>query len=402
MIKAENISKTFKLYQKPTDRLKEILLNRVYHRKHGALKNINFTTNEGETLGIIGENGAGKSTLLKIITGILMPDSGRVDIDGRVTGLLELGTGFNPEFSGLQNIYLNGTYRGMPKREISTKLEDIVAFSELAEYIDNPLKTYSSGMIMRLAFSVAMHANPNVFVIDEALSVGDAYFQQKCIKKIMEFKQKGGSILFVSHSMNAVKILCDKVILLDDGVVVEEGDPEAVINTYNFLLAKRTKGEQIRIVNPQDKAKKYGNLKLEVRNVKITNKNHIEAKTYISGEPLNIEITLAGNEDLPEVSVGILVRDKFGQDIFGTNTYHMGKPIKIEKDKEIRIKYAIEEFNIGPGKYTLTVAAHKGSTHVTDCYHWLDAIKSFEVIAGNDFSFIGLSRLKPAIQVVQR
>jgi len=235
MIKAENISKEFKLYHSPADRLKEIVLRRTLHRSFHALKGISFKVEEGETLGIVGQNGAGKSTLLKILTGVLLPDSGVVHVDGRITGLLELGTGFNSEFTGVQNIYLNGTLLGMSKEEINEKLETIVAFSELGDFIEEPLKTYSSGMIMRLAFSTAIHANPKAFVVDEALSVGDAYFQQKCMRKIKEFKNSGGSIVFVSHDMNAVKILCDRALLLDCGSAIEEGEPDKVINTYNFL-----------------------------------------------------------------------------------------------------------------------------------------------------------------------
>ncbi len=399
MIKAENITKEFKLYHSPADRLKEIVLRRTLHRSFHALKGISFKVEEGETLGIVGQNGAGKSTLLKILTGVLLPDSGAVHVDGRITGLLELGTGFNSEFTGVQNIYLNGTLLGMSKEEINEKLETIVAFSELGDFIEEPLKTYSSGMVMRLAFSTAIHANPKAFVVDEALSVGDAYFQQKCMRKIKEFKNSGGSIVFVSHDMNAVKVLCDRAVFLDHGAAVEEGDPDKVINTYNFLLARKAKGKEIQVCDPSEAEKSYGNLKVEIVDAKMLNRYNEESEVFVSGEKCIVEIGLKANEAVDDVTVGILIRDRFGQDIFGTNTYHLNVPITLRAGERCRVRYIMDELNLGPGNYTLSPAAHKDETHVGECYQWVDVLKTFEVVAGNDFHFIGFSRLKPRVQV---
>jgi len=189
MISVKNVSKTFKLYHTPADRLKEILFRRNFHHEFRALHNISFAVSKGETLGIIGANGSGKSTLLKLLTGVLMPDSGQLDVDGNITGLLELGTGFNTEFSGKQNIFLNGTYLGLSRRQTRERLDKIIEFAELENCISDPVKTYSSGMVMRLAFSIAIHADPQAFVIDEALSVGDAYFQQKCMRRIKDARK---------------------------------------------------------------------------------------------------------------------------------------------------------------------------------------------------------------------
>jgi len=399
MIKAENISKEFKLYHSPADRLKEIVLRRTLHRSFHALKGISFKVEEGETLGIVGQNGAGKSTLLKILTGVLLPDSGAVHVDGRITGLLELGTGFNPEFTGLQNIYLNGTLLGMPKQEINERLETIVAFSELGDFIEEPLKTYSSGMVMRLAFSIAIHANPDAFVVDEALSVGDAYFQQKSMGRIREFREGGGSIVFVSHDMNAVKVLCDKAILLDHGAIVEEGEPDQVINTYNFLLAKKAKGEEIRVYDSSAAEKTYGNLKVEIIDARMLNEHGRESDFFVSGERCTVEIALKAHETVDDITVGILIRDRFGQDIFGTNTYHMKMPIGLKEGENCLVRYVIDEFNLGPGKYTLSPAAHKDETHIDECYQWVDVIRSFEVVESKDFRFIGFSKLKPKVQL---
>ncbi len=399
MISVSNISKTFKLYHNPADRLKEIVLRKTFHKNFEALKNISFTVQEGETLGIVGENGAGKSTLLKILTGVLMPDTGTVHVDGRITGLLELGTGFNYEFSGVQNIYLNGTYLGMSRQEIDARKEAIIAFTELGDFIHEPLKTYSSGMVMRLAFSIAMHANPKAFVVDEALSVGDAYFQQKCMRKIKEFKNQGGAIVFVSHDMNAVKILCDKAVLLSHGVSLEEGEPDKIIDTYNFLLAKKSKGEEIRLRDFAETGKSYGNFKVEIIDVNMCNEHGQESEVFVSGEKCTIGIDLQANEDVQCMSVGILIRDRFGQDIFGTNTHHLHAPIALKDGQRCYVQYEIDELNIGSGKYSLTVAVHKDDTHIDECYQWIDMMKSFEVVSSKDYIFIGLSKLKPNIQV---
>jgi homopolymeric O-antigen transport system ATP-binding protein len=400
MISVQNISKTFKLYQSPSDRLKEIVFRSCYHKEHQALKNISFEVKEGETLGIIGQNGAGKSTLLKILTGVLIPDKGQVTVDGRITGLLELGTGFNNEFSGKENIFLNGGYLGLSRREIENRLERIVDFTELADFIDEPIKTYSSGMIMRLAFSIAIHADPSAFVIDEALSVGDAYFQQKCMRKIKEFKDSGGSIVFVSHSMNAVKVLCDKALLLLDGECIEVGDPESVINVYNFLVAKRTKGEELKFhTSETDGSSSYGNEKITINGVQLLDEHDNSVAVTQSGKPVRLQINLTANETIEGITVGILIRDKFGQDIFGTNSFHLNCPISVEEARSYSVSYRFDEFNIGAGKYSITVAAHSEHAHTDECYNWIDKSLAFEVVQSSDYSFIGLSRLTPHLSI---
>jgi lipopolysaccharide transport system ATP-binding protein len=397
MICVENLHKTFKLYHSPSDRLKEALFRRRYHREFQALKGVSFQVAPGETLGIVGQNGAGKSTLLKILTGILFPDSGSIHIEGKITGLLELGTGFNAEFTGLQNIYLNASLLGLSNKEIDGKLDRIVQFSELGEFINEPLRTYSSGMGMRLAFSIAIHADPQAFVVDEALSVGDAYFQQKCMKKIKEFKAQGGSIVFVSHEMGAVKVLCDKALLLENGTVIEQGDPNEVINHYNFLLAKKSQGEEIKCHNTLTNGQSYGNLKVEIIAVTMFNAHHQESEVFIAGESCTIKIDLKAKDALSGVTVGVLIRDKYGQDIFGTNTHHLKVPIDLAGGCRSVVTYSIPELNIGPGKYTLTVAVHRDESHLSECYQWVDVIQSFEVVGSTDFTFIGLSRLKPSV-----
>ena len=236
LLSVKNLNKNFKLYQKPFDRLVEFFLRKKKHTMYPAISGVSFELHEGESLGVIGPNGAGKSTLMKLLTGLLILDEGEIFIDGKITGLIELGTGFNPELSGEVNIRNNALLLGMTEVEIANRFEDIVLFAEIGSFINKPLKVYSSGMLMRLAFAVAIHSNPKCFLIDEALSVGDGYFQQKCTRKIMNFKKSGGSLILVSHDMNAIKLLCDKVLLLNEGRCMELGEPESTVNSYNTII----------------------------------------------------------------------------------------------------------------------------------------------------------------------
>jgi len=389
MIEVKDIWKTFKLYKKPSDRLKEIILRKRYHDIHEALKGVSFFLKKGEVLGIIGPNGAGKSTLLKILTGILLPDKGIIRKDGRITALLELGTGFNFDMPGIENIYLNGLLLGMNKEEIDRKINEIIEFSELGDFINEPLKTYSSGMVMRLAFSIAIHADPECFIVDEALAVGDAHFQQKCINKIKEFKKNGGSIIFVSHDMNAVRILCDKVILLNKGEIIDEGDPEKVTNSYNLLLAKLNDHEEKIALNRKNNS--YGTFEAKIEEVKVI--GILSGSDIItSGEEAVIKIKIKAFKDISDATVGILIRDRFGQDIFGINTKLIKKEISFKENNTYWVYFKLP-LNIAPGKYTLTVAIHKGELHSEGCYHWIDNATQFQIAGFKDNIFTGLVNL---------
>ncbi|MFW5735083.1 MAG: ABC transporter ATP-binding protein [Oceanidesulfovibrio sp.] len=399
MITVNNISKAFRLYAKPSDRLREIVFRKTLHRVHQALKDVSFQVQAGETLGIIGENGSGKSTLLKILTGVLRPDSGSFAIDGRITGLLELGTGFNAEFSGMDNIYMNGSYLGLSRQMIDERLEAIVAFTELGEFIHEPLKTYSSGMTMRLAFSVAIHADPQCFVVDEALAVGDVYFQQKCMQRLKEFRAGGGSIVFVSHDLNAIKVLCDKAVLLDKGRVAHQGEPDGAVNAFNYLIARHARGAEITYRNGDSAANGYGNHKMYISGAQLLDEQGNENDVFVSGQPATIRLRIAAEDSVDSATVGILIRDRYGQDIFGTNSFHLKVPVEGRKGRESTCTFAFDELNVGPGSYTLTAAIHAGDSHVQECYQWVDAIKSFEVVSGGDFYFTGLNRLKPTLTV---
>jgi lipopolysaccharide transport system ATP-binding protein len=253
-------------------------------------------------------------------------------------------------------------------------------------------------MVMRLAFSVAIHADPKAFVVDEALSVGDAYFQQKCMRKIKEFKTNGGSILFVSHDMNAIKVLCDQAILLDKGHVVEQDHPEKIINSYNFLIAKRLNGEEIKYLK-NNITSGYGNHKVIIENIKLLDENNTTSKMFISGRPLKIMIRLSAKETIENITIGIAIRDKFGQDIYGTNSFLLKKKIRIQEGQSQTIGYVFDELNIGPGKYTLSVAIHTDDTHVNECFHWIDKCAAFDIVNSGDSIFLGLVRLKPELRI---
>jgi len=387
MIQVHQLCKSFRLYRKPSDRLKEVLLRRQYHHNHQALDAISFTLHNGETLGVLGQNGAGKSTLLKLLTGVLLPDSGEIRIDGRITGLLELGTGFDHALTGLDNIMANGLLIGMSREEILSVQDQIIEFSELGEYIHEPVRTYSSGMVMRLAFSIAIHASPACFVVDEALSVGDGHFQQKCMRRIRQFRDSGGGIIFVSHDLNAVKMLCDRALVLDSGRIAFEGEAEEAVNHYNRIMARLDEQEQ-QLLDQSRHSQSYGTLEAEILDAHIKGEES-GCDTLAAGEEAGLEVTIRANQQIPALSVGFMIRDRFGQDIFGTNSYLLGEPLNLEKGQQHRIQFSLP-LNLAPGKYTLTLALHSEENHLEHCYHWCDNLVRFEVAGSHLPPFSGI------------
>lgn len=392
MIEVSHLVKTFKLYRQPEDRLKEILLRRPFHSRHHALRDISFEVADSETLGIIGKNGAGKSTLLKILSGVLLPDSGTVRSNGRITGLLELGTGFDMTMSGVENILTNGLLLGMTEAEITAQRPAIIDFAELGSFIDEPLRTYSSGMVMRLAFAIAIHASPEIFLIDEALSVGDGHFQQKCMRRIRDFRAQGGSIIFVSHDLNAIKMISDRVIVLNEGEILAQGEPVAAVNQYYQLLA----GDGEPATGSTPMLGGYGNLKAEIAQATAKGeKSHCEI--LFSGDNMVLEVTIVGRQDLSDLTLGLMIRDRFGQDIFGTNTFFMGHPLSIVQGQTLGVRFRLPMI-LAPGKYTISLSLHDGPEHTVNCYHWWDNALSFEVsgISGNFYA--GICDLRPCIE----
>ncbi len=359
-----------------------------------ALSKLSFSLDHGESLGVIGPNGAGKSTLMKLLTGLIIPDEGLISVNGRITGLIELGTGFNQELTGRVNIINNALLLGMSLPEVELVFLDIISFAELGSYIDEPLKIYSSGMVMRLAFAIAIHSKPMCFVIDESLSVGDAYFQQKCTRKINEFRKQGGSLILVSHDMNAIKLLCDKVLVLSKGECLVLDDPESAVNSYNKLLAGM---QNFNTVKVPDDENGYGTLRAEIVNFSL---NGAKQKNYelTSGAFVSFKLTILSKFSIDDLVVGFLIRDRFGQDVFGTNTFLDNVQIPVTRGDKFDVNWEFN-INIGRGKYTVTAAIHTGPDHTKECLHWADSICEFEISELGSKQFIGLCRLEPSLKI---
>jgi lipopolysaccharide transport system ATP-binding protein len=409
MIKVEGISKKFKLYHSPADRLKEIIFRQQHHKDFIALDNISFEVGKGQILGIIGQNGAGKSTLLKILSGIVIPDSGTIRIDGKVTGLLELGTGFNAEMTGLENISMNGTLIGMTRDEIEQKKQAIIDFTELGDFINEPIKTYSSGMTMRLAFSIAIHADPICFLVDEALSVGDAYFQQKCMRKIQEFRESGGSIVFVSHDMNAVKTLCDSAIMLDHGRVIDSGETKDVVDFYqNMILKKMHRGDLPVQVEKIEKERKVTNSgistgEVELVSFKIYNEKGEEISYIESEKKIKIVYEVKALRDLDQPHYGLMIRNNLGLSVFETNTYCMKiKTEKLSKGETAKIEWVMD-FPLYTGTYSFSVGIANRGFDIGSFDEYLLLIHDIELIKvlSNDdvIQYAGIFNLNPTIKI---
>jgi lipopolysaccharide transport system ATP-binding protein len=394
MISARNLRKGFRLYKNPAHRLMEAITGQTLHTPYQALDSVSFALESGETLGIIGRNGAGKSTLLKLLSGVLLPDSGQLTIPGKVTGLLELGTGFDASMSGQHNILTNGLLLGMSEADIEKQRQHIIDFAELGQFIDEPLRTYSSGMTMRLAFSIAIHAHPSTFLIDEALSVGDGHFQQKCMRRIREFRASGGSIIFVSHDLNAVKMLCDRVLVLDGGKVVADEAPEHAINVYNRLLAGESAGDLALAGSSSDFG--YGDGKVCFTGVEAVGADS-GARTVTSGEDLLVTLDIAALESVQALTAGFLIRDRFGQDIFGSNTHLMGLSKSLAAGERSTLQLRVP-MHLHPGKYTLTLSLHDGADHTERCFQWWDNAVRFEVSGIRGAPFIGVCNLRPGVE----
>ncbi len=397
VLEVKNVTKIYKTYKSNIDRLKEIFFNKKYHKEFISNKNISFDLHRGETLGIIGVNGAGKSTILKIIAGVTDATSGRVIKRGRVTALLELGTGFNQELTGYQNIFLNGTLIGLSKQECKDNIQNIIDFSELGEYINEPIKTYSSGMKMRLAFSIAIFSRPEVLIVDEALSVGDAHFSAKCKTELTKRKQQNMSIIYVSHDLNSMKLLCDRVILLNKGELVQQGDPNSVVNQYNILISQLNKNnDNIKIIKSDEKDE-HGSFEAKITDVKLI-ANNIETNSITSQNKTTIEVYIKSYAKLKDLSSGIVIRDKYGQDIYGTNTFLNEKYFDLDEAENLKIQYTFP-MGLQPGKYFLSVALHQDIKVTNKRLHWIDNAVSFTVAGFEQRQFAGICDMQAKLNL---
>jgi len=364
IIQVKNLTKIYPLYSTPIDRVKEALnpFGKKYHKDFYALKDVNFEINRGEIVGIIGKNGSGKSTLLKIITGVLKQTSGEAKVDGKISALLELGTGFHPELNGIENIYLYGTLMGIPKKEMKKKIDEILSFADIGDFIYQPVKTYSSGMFSRLAFAVAINIEPEILIVDEALSVGDISFQYKCFEKFKEFKEKGVTILFVTHSMGQVLNNCNRAIFLKDGQVIKDSyNVKEVVTEYEKFArgVKKEKKEIIKIDNKIDKnpnkeigEQRFGSQRAIINSLAISSMINYEEDTVLlnSGEVIYFNFLIYAFEDIDNVVLGVSIRNKNTSDIWGDNNlYATGKLFELKKGyNKISYKFRL---NINQGEY---------------------------------------------------
>ena len=394
-----HVGKAYKRYAGKWARMLEWLTGKTRHDKNWVLRDIHFTVNPGEAVGIVGVNGAGKSTLLKIITGTTQPSSGSVHTEGRVAALLELGMGFHPDFTGRQNVFMAGQLLGLHSDEIAACLPAIEAFAEIGDYIDRPVRTYSSGMQMRLAFSVATAVRPAVLIVDEALSVGDAYFQHKSFSKIREFREQGTTLLIVSHDRSAIQSLCDRAILLERGFVIKDGPPEEVMDFYNALIAERENATvEVKRLDDGRVQTTSGTGEARVASIELRNAQG-ETVEYVNvGEPVRLEVKIRLHADLPELVFGYMIKDRLGQSVFGTNTHHLKvKMAQLKKDELLTLVFSFPA-NIGLGSYSVSTALHVADTHLATNYEWRDQALMFNVVNVNRDQFVGVNWIPPQVE----
>lgn len=411
-IEVDNVQKIYKLYDKPSDRLKEAFGfgKKTKHKLHYALKGVSMKIYQGETVGIIGTNGSGKSTILKIITGVLNPTSGRVLVNGRISALLELGAGFNMEYNGIENVYLNGTMMGFSEKEIEAKLPEILSFADIGDYVYQPVKTYSSGMFVRLAFAVAINIDPEILIVDEALSVGDVFFQAKCYRKFEEFKKKGKTILFVSHDLSAISKYCDRAILLNQGVKLGEGSPKDMIDAYKQVLVgqyetpkagvdvpdltadgdvraaldkQKRKQEAARMgVNPE--TLEYGTKQAEIVSYYITDKNDVQTTAILKGDEFTMHMKVKIGQDLPAPIFAFSIKNIKGVEITGTNTMFEKTFLESVKAGQVLEITFRQKMRLQGGDYLISLGVTGYEKDTFKVYHRLYDVLNITVVSDKD------------------
>lgn len=397
-----NLGKAYKQYPTRLSRLLEWIIpgSRLRHTLKWVLQDINFTIQPGEAVGIIGINGAGKSTLLKMITGTTQPTTGTVQMNGRVAALLELGMGFHPDFTGRQNAYMAGQLLGYSVDEISHLMPEIEAFAEIGDYIDHPVRVYSSGMQVRLAFSVATAIRPDILIVDEALSVGDTYFQHKSFERIRTFRKEGTTLLLVSHDKQAIQSICDRAILLNAGKLALEGKPEAVMDYYNALLADHQNQQikQIELDNGRVQTVS-GTGEAAVTSIALIDENNRPIEYVNVGQRVSLQIEVEIYADIPRFVLGYGIKDRLGQVIYGTNT-ELKKQLLENLTAGQKIRFECEfDVNLGLGTYSIQTALTSTDTHLANNYEWRDLALVFNVLNIDKPYFVGLAWLDPDISI---
>lgn len=415
-ISVNHISKVYRLYDNPMDRLKESLgfSKKKKYKEHYALNDVSFDIKKGEAVGIIGTNGSGKSTILKIITGVLNPTAGTITVDGRISALLELGAGFNMEYTGLENVYLNGTMLGFSKEEIDARLQDILSFADIGEFIHQPVKTYSSGMFVRLAFAVAINIDPEILIVDEALSVGDIFFQSKCFRKFEEFKEKGKTILLVSHDLSSISKYCDKVILLNKGNKVSEGSPKVVVDEYKKILADKSENisetdessiNETGIYTPEQPVSKqqddkffikknwnkpfplnpefieYGTGKAEIIDFSIVDCNGNVTNLIEKDTEFEIIMKMRFHDTVGEPIFAYTIKDIRGTDLTGTNTMYENVPVREMHKGDEQEAIFKQKMTLQGGEYMLSLGCTGYCNGDFEVFHRLYDICNLSVMS---------------------
>ena len=400
MIKVRNLGKAYKQYPNRAARLVEWFTGRTRHQLHWVMRDVDFTVLPGEAVGIIGINGAGKSTLLKMITGTTQPTTGSVSISGRVAALLELGMGFHPDFTGRQNAYMAGQLLGYTADEITELMPQIESFAEIGEYIDQPIRVYSSGMQMRLAFSVAVARRPDVLIVDEALSVGDVFFQHKCFERIREFARDGTTLLIVSHDKQAIQTICSRAILLNGGGIAMEGEPEAVMDYYNALLSDSRKQEIRREALAEGKTRTtFGTGEAVVSDIVLLDENDQPVEVVDVGQTVTLKVVVQANVPLERLVFGYGVRDRLGQVMYGTNTDLTKQPLFGIQQGSSTVFRVTFPANLGVGGYSIVTALVAHGPSIDRRYEWRDRALMFEVVNTSRSEFVGCMWMDPEIRI---
>ena len=403
-IQVSGLGKAYRQYPTRWARLAEWLLPwaRPRHQLRWVLKDVNVQVYPGEALGIIGVNGAGKSTLLKMITGTTQPTEGSIRLDGRVAALLELGMGFHPEFSGRQNVFMAGQLLGMSLEELTELMPQIEAFAEIGEYMDQPVRTYSSGMQMRLAFSVATARRPDILIVDEALSVGDAYFQHKSFNRIREFRKAGTTLLIVSHDRQAIQTICDRAILLDHGRLALEGAPEEVMDFFSAMIAEREQStiRQERLADNRIRTIS-GTGEATIAEVVLLNSEGKPIDVVETGTPITLQVTVDIKRDIELLVLGFMIKERMGQAIYGINTHRINRPLDNLKAGEQAVYRYSFAANLGKGNYSIALSLSRLDSHLDKNYEWRDFALMFHVINTRKPDFVGCVSLDATLEIEQ-
>lgn len=400
----QGVGKAYKRYPTPRSRLVEWVAPFAgpRHELTWVLREIHFTVESGEAVAIVGINGAGKSTLLKIIAGTTYATTGSVQVTGRLAALLELGMGFDPEFTGRQNAYMAGQILGLTAAEISRWMPDIEAFAEIGEYIDQPVRVYSSGMQMRLAFSVATATRPDLLIIDEALSVGDTYFQHKSFERIRRFREQGTTLLIVSHDRNAIQSLCDRVVLLDNGSVVKDGPPEEVMDFYNALIAEKEKATvEVRQLEDGRLQTRSGTGEATVTDIALLDAGGKRVEYVDVGQTVTLHIEVSVHAALSRLVLGYGIKDRLGQVMYGTNTDLKDLSLSnVAANSRLQFDIVFPA-NLGTGSYSVETALTSSNTHLVDNYEWRVLALVFNVVNINKPHFEGCAWIDPDISILR-